>query len=61
MQIIINRITILADNRDTMKKIKWGTAGFITCINILVICIWLPSQTTPPVSQGLVVSINSNS
>jgi hypothetical protein len=51
MQIIINRIAIIAENQTTIRKLKWGTAAGITCINVAVFCIWLPSQTTPPVND----------
>ncbi|KAF5125193.1 hypothetical protein E5D57_009880 [Metarhizium anisopliae] len=51
MQIIINRIAIIAEHRSTIFNLKWGTAFFITCINIAVFCIWIPAHTVPPVSQ----------
>jgi len=51
MQIIINRIAIIAEHRSTIFKLKWGTAFAITCINIAVFCIWIPAHTVPPVSQ----------
>ncbi|KAL7896127.1 hypothetical protein HDV63DRAFT_235134 [Trichoderma sp. SZMC 28014] len=57
MQIIINRIAIIAENESTVVKLKWGTAGVITCINIAVFCIWIPAHTNPPVSE-LFVRIN---
>jgi hypothetical protein len=51
MQIIVNRIAIIAEDRSTVTKLKWGTAGIITCINIAVFCIWIPAHTNPPVSE----------
>ncbi|KID85853.1 hypothetical protein MGU_06962 [Metarhizium guizhouense ARSEF 977] len=57
MQIIINRIAIIAEHRRTIFKLKWGTAFAITCINIAVFCIWIPAHTVPPVSQ-VYVDIN---
>ncbi|KAM5344217.1 hypothetical protein ACJ41O_012754 [Fusarium nematophilum] len=57
MQIIVNRIAIIAEHRSTITKLKWGTAFIITCINIVVFCIWIPSHTVPPASQ-LFVQIN---
>ncbi|KAJ3532543.1 hypothetical protein NM208_g8393 [Fusarium decemcellulare] len=57
MQIIVNRISIIAEHRSTIFKLKWGTALVITLINIAVFCIWIPSHTVPPTSQ-LVVRIN---
>ncbi|KAL6894972.1 hypothetical protein GGI43DRAFT_124707 [Trichoderma evansii] len=57
MQIIVNRIAIIAEDRGTVLKLKWGTAGIITCINIAVFCIWIPAHTNPPVSE-LYVRIN---
>ncbi|KAL7929530.1 hypothetical protein V8C35DRAFT_331610 [Trichoderma chlorosporum] len=57
MQIIVNRIAIIAENRTTVFRLKWGTAAIITCINIAVFCIWIPAHTAPPVSH-LYVRIN---
>ncbi|KID66393.1 hypothetical protein MAN_04674, partial [Metarhizium hybridum] len=57
MQIIINRIAIIAEHRSTIFKLKWGTAFAITCINIAVFCIWIPAHTVPPASQ-VYVDIN---
>lgn len=51
MQIIVNRIAIIAEDRKTVFKLKWGTAAVITCINIAVFCIWIPAHTVPPVSE----------
>ncbi|KAF2188033.1 hypothetical protein K469DRAFT_737762 [Zopfia rhizophila CBS 207.26] len=57
MQIIINRIALIAEHRSTIQKIKWGTVAIISAVNILVFCIWIPSHTNPPASQ-LFVDIN---
>ncbi|PKK55052.1 hypothetical protein CI102_98 [Trichoderma harzianum] len=57
MQIIVNRIAIIAEDRSTVFRLKWGTAAIITCINIAVFCIWIPAHTAPPVSD-LYVRIN---
>ncbi|KAJ3459677.1 hypothetical protein MRS44_015750 [Fusarium solani] len=57
LQIIVNRISIIAEHRSTIFKLKWGTALIITCINIAVFCIWIPAHTVPPASQ-LIVRIN---
>ncbi|KAM0199681.1 hypothetical protein ACHAQI_011982 [Fusarium lateritium] len=54
MQIIINRISIIAESQRTIQKLKWGTAFAVTCINIAVFCIFIPSHIDPPVSQGFV-------
>jgi hypothetical protein len=51
LQIIVNRIAIIAENARTIARIKWGTAIIITCINIAVFCIWVPAHLDPPVSQ----------
>ena len=58
MQIIINRISIIAESRQTIQKLKWGTAIAVTCINVAVFCIFIPAHMDPPVSQGLVLSVN---
>ncbi|KAF4451275.1 hypothetical protein F53441_5696 [Fusarium austroafricanum] len=54
LQIIINRISIIAESRQMIWKLKWGTAGVVTCINIAVFCIFIPSHMDPPVSQTFV-------
>lgn len=51
MQIIVNRIAIIAETRETVVRVKWTTAGIITLINIAVFCIWIPAHRDPPVSQ----------
>jgi len=51
MQIIINRVAIIAESQKTVRYLKWGTAGVITAINIAVFIIWIPSHLNPPVSQ----------
>ncbi|KAF2798628.1 hypothetical protein K505DRAFT_321757 [Melanomma pulvis-pyrius CBS 109.77] len=58
MQIIINRIALIAEHRSTIRRIKWGTVAIITAINIAVFCIWIPAHLQPPTSQ-LVVDINN--
>ncbi|KAI2776514.1 hypothetical protein F4815DRAFT_449188 [Daldinia loculata] len=57
MQIIINRIAVIAERQDTIWKLKYGTAVVITAINIAVFCIFIPAHLVPPVSQ-LYVDIN---
>ncbi|QKD60423.2 uncharacterized protein FOBCDRAFT_253361 [Fusarium oxysporum Fo47] len=54
MQIIVNRISIIAEHRSTIFKLKWGTALTITLINIAVFAIWIPAHTVPPASQTFV-------
>jgi len=51
MQIIINRIFVVAESRDLVIKAKWGTAVIITTINIAVFCIWIPAHLVPPPSE----------
>lgn len=51
MQIIVNRIAIIAETRETVVRVKWTTAGIITLINVAVFCIWIPAHRDPPVSQ----------
>jgi len=54
MQIIINRIALIAEHRNTVRNIKWGTVVVISAINIAVFCIWIPAHTAPPVSDTFV-------
>jgi hypothetical protein len=54
MQIIINRIALIAEHRSTVRNLKWGTVVFITAINVAVFIIWIPSHTNPPASDTFV-------
>ncbi|PSN70637.1 hypothetical protein BS50DRAFT_584239 [Corynespora cassiicola Philippines] len=58
MQIIINRIALIAEHRSTVSRLKWGTVVIITSINIAVFCIWIPAHLVPPASQTF-VNINN--
>ncbi|KAF2014175.1 hypothetical protein BU24DRAFT_348590 [Aaosphaeria arxii CBS 175.79] len=58
MQIIINRIALIAEHRSTIRNIKWGTVVIITLINIAVFCIWIPAHTVPPAAD-IFVKINN--
>ncbi|KAF6821786.1 hypothetical protein CPLU01_12399 [Colletotrichum plurivorum] len=57
MQIIINRIAVIAESQKTIFRLKWGTAVVITLINIAVFCIWIPAHVVPPADRSY-VSIN---
>lgn len=39
MQIIINRIAIICETQDIVRRMKWATAIVMTAINIAVFCI----------------------
>ncbi|KAK1982725.1 hypothetical protein LZ30DRAFT_716547 [Colletotrichum cereale] len=54
MQIIINRIAVIAESQETIAYLKWGTALVITLINIAVFVIWIPAHLEPPASQTFV-------
>jgi hypothetical protein len=54
MQIIINRIALIAEHRSTVARLKWGTVALITSINIAVFIIWIPAHTVPPISRTFV-------
>lgn len=47
MQIIINRVYIVAEDRDFVDKVKWATAIIISTIIVVVGCIWLPAHVIP--------------
>lgn len=51
MQIIINRVYVVAENKRTVIKVRWITAGIITAINIAVFCIWIPAHLNPPANE----------
>ena len=44
MQIIINRIAVVAEDRRVVERVKWGTAGIITAVNVAVFVIWIPGH-----------------
>lgn len=50
MQIIINRVAVIADDPRMIKKIKWGTVIVISLIQMAVFCIWIPTHSFPPPS-----------
>ncbi|KAK5999746.1 hypothetical protein QM012_005152 [Aureobasidium pullulans] len=54
MQIIINRISIISERKATAHHLKIGTAVVISCINVAVFCIFIPSHLTPPPSTVFV-------
>ncbi|TDZ17850.1 hypothetical protein Cob_v009176 [Colletotrichum orbiculare MAFF 240422] len=54
MQIIINRIAVIAESQRTILWLKWGTAVVITMINIAVFCVWIPAHLVPPVNDTFV-------
>ncbi|KAI1001464.1 hypothetical protein K3495_g6734 [Podosphaera aphanis] len=47
LQIIINRVSILLTNRSKARILKYGVASFITAVNILVYCTWIPGRLQP--------------
>jgi hypothetical protein len=55
MQIIINRIYVVAEDRDWVKKVKWATAIFISTIIVIVGCIWIPAHVKPLPNPGYAV------
>ncbi|KAK8068968.1 hypothetical protein PG994_005584 [Apiospora phragmitis] len=48
MQIIINRIAIIAESQATVRKIKYGTIVIITLVNASVFVIWIPAHLETP-------------
>jgi hypothetical protein len=51
MQIIVNRIAVIAESQKTVWRVKFGTFFIISAINVSVFCIWIPSHTVPPSSE----------
>ncbi|KAI5921187.1 hypothetical protein F4810DRAFT_379500 [Camillea tinctor] len=54
MQMIINRIAVISDSGKTISRIKWGTFGIISTINIMVFIIWIPAHLSPSPIPSLV-------
>ena len=44
MQIILNRISLLAVSPTTVRRLKWGVFIILFLINISVFCIWIPAR-----------------
>ncbi|KAF5862315.1 hypothetical protein ETB97_011839 [Aspergillus alliaceus] len=57
MQILVNRVKIVAPKKSRILAVRWWTAGIITLINIAVFCIWIPAHLDPPPSQ-MYVTVN---
>ncbi|KAK4120179.1 hypothetical protein N657DRAFT_625393 [Parathielavia appendiculata] len=74
MQIIINRVYVVAEDKDFVRKVKWGTAILISAIIIAVSCIWLPAHIIPlpsprflaanriwdPISKALIGAVDAS-
>lgn len=56
MQIIINRIALIAENRKAIWRLKWGTVAIITATNIAVFVIWIPAHINPPVQPFVAIN-----
>mgnify|MGYP004717143795 CR=1 FL=1 len=44
MQIIVNRIALLAVSPTIVRRLKWGIFAILAAINISVFCIWIPAR-----------------
>jgi hypothetical protein len=44
LQIIINRIRIIVQDRTRGRQLTVGTAAVVTLINVSVFCIWIPAR-----------------
>ncbi|KPM45782.1 hypothetical protein AK830_g830 [Neonectria ditissima] len=44
MQIIINRIALLAVSPTTARRLRWGVFGILAVINISVGSVWIPAR-----------------
>ncbi|KAL6914633.1 hypothetical protein ACHAPO_007757 [Fusarium lateritium] len=55
-QIIINRISIIAESRQTIWRLKWGTAFVTTIINIAVFCVFIPAHVDPPIHAFVIIN-----
>ncbi|KAK7931310.1 hypothetical protein PG985_002022 [Apiospora marii] len=56
MQIIINRIGVIAESQATVRKIKYGTIVIITLINVSVFVIWIPAHLAVPPSEFYIIA-----
>lgn len=56
MQIIINRIAIIAETQEIVRMVKWGTFAIISAINLAVFIIWIPAHIVPPAHPAFVVA-----
>ncbi|KAH7125977.1 hypothetical protein EDB81DRAFT_663574 [Dactylonectria macrodidyma] len=44
VQIIINRVALLAVSPVTVRRLRWGVFSIMVLINIAVSCIWIPAR-----------------
>ncbi|KAJ4267363.1 hypothetical protein NW762_003468 [Fusarium torreyae] len=44
MQIIVNRIALLAVSPTIVRRLKWGIFAILAAINVSVFCIWIPAR-----------------
>ncbi|KAF5022069.1 hypothetical protein F66182_5896 [Fusarium sp. NRRL 66182] len=44
MQIIVNRIALLAVSPTIVRRLKWGIFIVLALINISVFCVWIPAR-----------------
>ncbi|KAB8213064.1 hypothetical protein BDV33DRAFT_210567 [Aspergillus novoparasiticus] len=56
IQIVINRIMVVAEKRHQVVIVRWSVAAFLTLINIAVFCIWVPAHLDPPPSEQYVIA-----
>ncbi|KAE8335361.1 hypothetical protein BDV24DRAFT_169304 [Aspergillus arachidicola] len=52
MQIIVNRIRIIADSEARIVRIRWLVAAVVSLINVAVFCVWVPAHLDPPPSTA---------
>ncbi|KAI0018122.1 hypothetical protein F4780DRAFT_540850 [Xylariomycetidae sp. FL0641] len=48
LQLIINRVAVISENRDRVNRIKWGVVAFIGLVQVAVFCIFIPGHLVPP-------------
>ena len=55
LQIILNRINVIADNRRLVRNLKIGTIIATSLICVSVFCIWIPAHMMPTANPTFIL------
>ncbi|CAH0017095.1 unnamed protein product [Clonostachys rhizophaga] len=44
LQIILNRISLISDNKPYVRRVKWFLFGSVLLLQVAVACVWIPAQ-----------------
>uniref|UniRef100_A0A8H7KDQ3 Integral membrane protein n=1 Tax=Bionectria ochroleuca TaxID=29856 RepID=A0A8H7KDQ3_BIOOC len=44
LQIILNRISLISDNKPYVRRVQWFLFGSVLLLQVAVACVWIPAQ-----------------